>query len=158
MRPWQQLAGLLFAALGAFLMLQGTALKLEGEFGPGPGFMAFVVGLVLLSTSLLWVLNVSLGAPTAFAAGALPDRLGLVRVLATVGALLLLAALMTAVGFRIAVFGFLIAVLFVFGRDHPLLKVAVALLFSFGLFELFERVLRVPLPRASLEALASLGF
>ena len=158
MRSWQQLAGVLFAGLGGFLMLQGTALKLEGEFGPGPGFMAFVVGLVLAATSLLWTATVSLGPSAPFADDALPDRLGLVRVLATVGALLLLAALLPAIGFRIAVFGFLIAVLFVFGRDHPLLKVAVAFLFSFGLFELFERVLRVPLPRASLEGLAALGF
>jgi putative tricarboxylic transport membrane protein len=158
MRPYQQLAGLLFAGLGVFLMMQGTGLKLEGEFGPGPGFMAFVVGIMLLGTSLLWVLSVSLSPSVPFASDALPDRRGLANVLLTVAALLGLAALLTAVGFRLGIFGFLLVVLFVFGRDHPLLKVAVALVFSFGLYELFERVLRVPLPRASIEALAALGL
>jgi putative tricarboxylic transport membrane protein len=158
MRIYQQIASVIFAALGVFLVAEGVGLKLEGEFGPGPGFMAFVVGALLIIVSAAWGLLVSRTASTPIPAELLPDREGTYKVVLTVAALLLFAAIFDIVGFKLAMFGFLLAALFVFGRDHPIIKIVVAVLFSFGLFVLFVRVLRVPLPGPSIEALAALGF
>lgn len=158
MKPFQQAASVLFAALGAFLIREGVVLRLEGDFGPGPGFMAFVVGCLMLACAVLWGVRVSFAATTPMPDNSLPDRAGLVKVLAIVGALMALAAILPLVGFRIAIFLFLLVAQFVFGRDHRILKVAVAALCSFGLATLFEKVLRVPVPAASIDALAALGF
>jgi hypothetical protein len=46
----------------------------------------------------------------------------------------------------------------VFGRDHVVLKVAIAVAGSFGVHWVFERLLRVPLPYASLETLRRFGL
>jgi putative tricarboxylic transport membrane protein len=158
MRPWRQLASALFAALGVFMIVEGVDLKLQSEFGPGPGFMAFIVGAILAAVSVVWGVRTSFAAAAPMPEGLLPDAEGLKKVGAIIGALVLLATLFTVVGFKLSMFGFLLAAQFIFGRDQPLAKIIVAALCSFGLFALFERVLRVPLPTTSIDALAAWGF
>jgi len=158
MRPYQLAASVLFAVVGLALAAAGVTLRLQGDFGPGPGFMAFVIGSLLAAVSALYGARVALTAQRPFAEDALPDRGGLAKVLAIVAALVVFAATFTLVGFKLSMFGFLLTAFFLFGRDHKLVKLLVALVCSFGLHFLFERVLRVPLPPPSIEALASLGF
>jgi hypothetical protein len=158
MRPYRQFASLLFAALAVFLVYEGFELRLQGNFGPGPGFMAAVVGALLLVCSVAWGVRESLVRSQGFPAELLPhpECLQLNEIIA--GAKLVLATVLTSVGFKLSLFLFLLVAQFVFGRDRPVLKVLVALACSFGVFLLFERVLRVPLPDASIDWLAALGF
>lgn len=158
MRPYQQLASILFAVLGIFLVVQGLDLGIEGNFGPGPGFMAFVVGVLIIVVNLAWGLQVTVAPPVAIPRDLLPDRVGLFRIIATIAALILLGAFLTLLGFMVTVFAFLLVTLFTFGRDHAVTKVVVAFAFSFGLAWVFEHLLHVPLPSASLEALSTLGL
>ena len=78
--------------------------------------------------------------------------------LAIVAALVVFAATFTLVGFKLSMFGFLLAAFFLFGRDHKLVKLLVALACSFGL----ALPVRARPPRAAaaalIEVLASLGF
>jgi putative tricarboxylic transport membrane protein len=158
MRPYRQFASLLFAVLGAFLIIEGFELRLQGDFGPGPGFMAVLIGALLLACSVGWGVRESLAPSEGFPAELLPDREGLQRVLVVTAAMLVLVAVLTSVGFKLSLFLFLLVTQFVFGQDRPVVKVLVALACSFGVFLLFERVLRVPLPDPSIDWLAALGF
>ena len=73
-------------------------MKLQGEYGPGPGFMAFIVGVALASASLVWGIRTAMAPGVSFREELLPDREGLVKLLATIAALGLFAALLTPFG------------------------------------------------------------
>jgi len=158
MRPFQQLAAVIFTALGIFMVVEGHGLKLAGEFGPGPGFMAFVVGCLLTAVSLLWLVSLTLQPSAPFSAEALPEPGGWLRVFAILVAVVAFAALFTVIGFKLSMLAFLMAAFLIFGRDHIVAKVIVAVVFSFGLDYVFEQLLRVPLPGASIDSLAALGL
>lgn len=158
MKPWRLLASALFVALAAFLMVQGVELKLQGDFGPGPGFMPFIVGAALAAVAVVWGVCECLAPATPMPDELLPDREGLVKVLGMLAALGILASVLTTIGFSLAMFAFLLVAQLIYGRDHLSAKIVVAFACSFGIQALFEQVLRVPLPTASIEALAGLGF
>jgi vacuolar-type H+-ATPase subunit I/STV1 len=158
MRSYQQLTALIFAAIGVFMAIAGYALKLQGDFGPGPGFMAFLVGLLLCAVSLLWLVNISIRPSQPFDPQVLPEPGGGGKVAALLIAVLTFAALLTVIGFRLSMFMFLVAAFLIFGRDHLAAKCVVAVIGSFGLDYVFERLLRVPLPDPAIESLSALGF
>ena len=159
MRRIYQVASLAFLALGLFLASQGRALGIAGRFGPGPGpgFFPFWVGLGLAALSLAWLGQVTLrpvpGAPPDF----VPERDGQVRVVSVVAALVGFAVALTGLGFDLAMLGFLIALFLAFGREHVLPKIVLAVAGSFGVHYVFEKLLEVPLPSTSLDALRKLG-
>jgi len=145
------------ALLGAGLAWQGVRLRLEGNFGPGPGFFAFWIGVALAALALAWAAR-----PGAVVAGAedgdlLPRAARARRVGFVLAALAAFAAGLETVGFDLSMLAFLLALMLGLGRDHWPVKLAIAALGSFGLHGLFERVLRVPLPYASLDALRAQG-
>ena len=144
--------------LGGFLVVQGRVLGLAGPFGPGPGFFAFWIGLALAALSLAWFAQVTLRPVPAFPPDFVPERAGRLRVAAVVAALVAFAGLLTVLGFSLAMLGFLLFLLLAFGREYAVLKVAIAVAGSFGVHYVFERLLRVPLPYSSLEALRRLGL
>jgi hypothetical protein len=146
------------ALLGALLAWQGVRLRLEGNFGPGPGFFAFWIGIALAAFSLAWAARPGAATAATEDGEPLPDRDGARRVGFVLAALIAFAALLEPVGFDLAMLAFLLALMLGLGRDHLLVKLALAALGSFGLHWLFERVLKVPLPYASLGALRALGF
>lgn len=158
MRPYQQITAVVCAALGAFMIVQGVVLKLEGAFGPGPGFMAFVVGVLLVTVSLVWFARVSLAPAESIPDELLPEPGGLGRVAIVLVALFIFAAVFAVIGFKLSMLGFLLATFFVFGRDHVALKIVIALLASFGLHYVFLQVLKVSLPEPTLEILRIWGF
>jgi hypothetical protein len=148
------------AAVGVFLAVQGRALGITGQFGPGPGpgFFAFWVGVALAVLSAGWFARVTLGPAAPRPADLIPPRDGLLRVAAVVAALVGFGALLTAVGFDVAMFAFLLFLFLAFGREHRALKLALAVVGSIGVHYVLERLLRVPLPSASIELLRRLGL
>lgn len=157
MKRARQLASLVLAGTGMFLASAGRSLGLEGPYGPGPGFLAFWVGLPLALLSGVWFAQVSL-APSAPAPGAATAPAGSGRVAAVLLALVGFAVLLTPLGFTLAMLGLLLVLFFAFDRRHAALKLAVALAGSVGTHYVFERLLRVPLPAASWPGLRALGF
>jgi hypothetical protein len=151
----RQAAALIVTAIGVFLVLAGVRLRLEGQYGPGPGFLAFWVGLALAVLGPVWLVQVSLVPPPAPAPSA-PG--GPVRVAAILAALVAFAVLLAPLGFTLVMLGLLLGLFFAYDREHALAKIVVALVGSVGTHYVFERFLRVPLPDATLPALRSLGF
>jgi tripartite tricarboxylate transporter TctB family protein len=151
----RQAAALIVTATGVFLVLAGMRLRLEGPYGPGPGFLAFWVGLALAVLGPVWLVQVSLVPPTPAPASA-PG--GPVRVASILLALVTFAVLLAPLGFTLVMLGLLLGLFFAYDREHALAKVVVALVGSAGTHYVFERLLRVPLPDATVPALRSLGF
>jgi hypothetical protein len=152
---FRQAAALIVTAIGIFLALAGVRLRLEGPYGPGPGFLAFWVGLALAVLGPVWLVQVSLAPPPAPAPSA-PG--GPLRVAAILAALVAFAVLLAPLGFTLVMLGLLLGLFFAYDREHALAKIVVALVGSVGTHYVFERFLRVPLPDATLPALRSLGF
>jgi hypothetical protein len=152
----RQAAALIVTATGIFLALAGTRLQLQGQYGPGPGFLAFWVGLALAVLGPVWLIQVSLALSSPAPAPSAPG--GPARVAAILLALVAFALLLAPLGFTLVMLGLLLGLFFAYDRQHPLAKVAVALVGSVGTHYVFERFLRVPLPDAALPALRSLGF
>jgi hypothetical protein len=150
----RQLASLVLATAGVLLTLAGLQLRLEGQYGPGPGFLAFWVGLPLAVLSAVWFGQASLepAAPPAAEPG------GLGRVASILLALIAFAVLLTPLGFKLVMLALLLGLFFAYDRQHALAKILVAVAGSVGTHYVFEHFLRVPLPYASLPALRSLGF
>ena len=155
MTRFRQAAALVVTAIGVFLALAGVRLRLEGQYGPGPGFLAFWVGLALAVLGPVWLVQVSLAPPPAPAPSA-PG--GPARVAAILAALVAFAVLLAPLGFTLVMLGLLLGLFFAYDREHALAKIVVALVGSVGTHYVFERFLRVPLPDATLPALRSLGF
>jgi hypothetical protein len=155
-KPVRQLSALLLAGTGVFLVFAGIRLRLEGQYGPGPGFLAFWVGLPLALLSVVWLGQVSLAPATPAPAGSESGGLG--RVAAIILALIAFAVLLTPLGFTLVMLALLLGLFFAYDREHVLAKIVVAIAGSVGTHYVFEHYLRVPLPDASLPALRSLGF
>lgn len=158
MQRIHQVAGLAFAALGVFMALQGRKLGIEGLYGPGPGFFAFVIGVGLVLASALWIARVTMYGAAAIPADFVPDRGALIRIAAVVCALVAFALVLRSLGFALTMLAFLLVLFFAFGRAHAIAKLVTAAAASFGLNYVFEKLLRVPLPDAALPALRALGL
>ena len=139
-------------------MVAGLGLRLEGQYGPGPGFLPFWVGVPLAILSAIWLGQVSFGPAGA---ARLPEGSGSgggIRVAAVLAALVAFAILLTPFGLTLSMLGLLLFLFFVFDRKHVVAKLIVALAGSVGTHYAFERLLRVPLPSSSLPTLRSLGL
>ncbi len=158
MKRVRQLASLVLAGTGVLLVLAGIRLRLEGQYGPGPGFLPFWVGVPLTILSVVWLGQTSLARADAapLVAGSGPS--GGTRVASILAALVAFAFLLTPLGFTLSMLGLLLFLFFAFDRTHVVAKLVVAFAGSAGTQYAFERLLRVPLPSASLPTLRSLGF
>jgi putative tricarboxylic transport membrane protein len=158
MQRAHQAAGLVFAAIGAYLAIQGVRLGLEGMTGPGAGLFPFLIGLALLAASLVWIVQVQLAGKQPLPADFFPPSDGVRRIGVAIVLLLAFAVALRLVGYDLTMFVFLLALMFHYDRKHIVAKLVVALAASFGVHYLFEHVLRTPLPYASLSVLRDLGF
>ncbi len=158
MRRIYQIASFAFLGVGLFLVFQGRALGLAGQFGPGPGFFAFWIGVALAGLSLVWCGQATLQAPLGLPEGFVPGRAGTLRVVAIVLTLGVFTLVLETLGFNLAMFGLLMVLLLVFGREYLTLKIVISIVGSFGVHYVFERLLRVPLPYSSIGFLRNLGL
>lgn len=158
MRRASLVLAVLFVAAGLFMIYGGYTLKLKGQYGPGPGFTAFWIGLPLTVLSAIWLVRLCrhyrAENPESFEFA----RGGLRRIGAVLLALVAFGALLLPLGFNLAMFGLLLFLFFAFDRGHAMVKIVTALAGSFGVHYAFERFLRVPLPYASIDFLRELGF
>lgn len=149
---------LLTLALGAYLAWQGTRLRLEGDFGPGPGFFPFWIGCGLALLSAFWLVQLVLKRDAEAGLAFLPPRGSRATIVLVLAALVAFMLLLRPIGFNLAMLGLLLVLFFTIDRRHVPAKLAIALAGSFGVHWLFEKALNVPLPDASLPALQQLGF
>jgi len=145
-------------AIGVFLAWHGYRLKIEGLYGPGPGFFPFCIGLGIAVLSLIWLAQATWRPVPAMPADFLPERPQLFGLVVIVAAMAAFGMLLRPLGFNLAMLGLLLFLFFVIDRKHAVAKLAIAFIGSFGVHYVFEELLRVPLPYASLPLLRSLGF
>ena len=152
----ERIAALVLAAIGLFLVQQGAQYTYYGRFGPGSGFFPIWVGALLAGLSLMLFLQ------TFFVPRDLgrfiPDRALFRRPVILALACAVVLPALTIFGFRLTMFVFVALVPFIIERQRWYVSVAVAALASFGTAFVFERVLQVRLPHASLGILNGLGL
>lgn len=158
MQRSQQVAGLIFGAIGAFLALQGLRLGLEGMSGPGAGLFPFLIGTALVITSLVWIVQLQREGARPFPADFFPDADGLKRIAVAIVLLAGFALALRNVGYDLSMFVFLLGLMLYYDRKHVIAKLIVAVAASFGLHYVFEYILKTPLPYASIAVLRNLGL
>ena len=158
MRRASLVMAVLFVAAGLFMTYGGYALKLTGQYGPGPGFTAFWIGLPLTVLSAIWLVQLLRQWKTEDPATFESERGGLRRIATVLLALVAFGALLVPIGFNLSMLALLLFLFFAMDREHPLPKVVIAFAGSFGVHYGFEHFLRVPLPYASIDFLKAMGL
>jgi len=146
MRLALQITGLVLLSITAILGYEAVRLPYLTPMGPGPGFFPVWLCGLLGVLAIVMIAQATLGVTAPLPAGFLPERSGYLRIVAAVAGLLLMAGLMSQLGFRIAAFIFHVVLLAVFGRRNPIEIIVFAVIGSFGVYYLFSDLLSQPLP------------
>lgn len=158
MRRIYQFSALASTAFGVFVAWHGWYLKIEGLYGPGPGFFPFWIGLGITILSLVWLAQATWRPVPPMPGDFIPERPQLIGLAVIVAAMVGFAALLRPLGFNLAMLGLLLFLFFVVDRRHAAAKLVIALLGSFGVHYVFEEILRVPLPYAEFPLLQAIGL
>ena len=134
---------------GGFVVYESLQIKYYGsDFGPGPGFFSFWLGVLVVLLSLYEIAR-SLRRHEPLTPGFFPDRAALLRIGSLLGALVAALFLLDRLGYSLTMFLFCGFLLRVLGKQPWWLTAILTLLGSFGTAFLF-RQLQVLLPRGFL--------
>jgi putative tricarboxylic transport membrane protein len=145
-RPYQ-ITGACFVLLAIFVAAEARALRYYTPLGPGPGFFAFWLAVLLGGLALLMLLQATLGRPEPRPADFVAERTGYLRIGAVVLALVATIYLLEPLGFSLTMFGVCAFLLVALGRQGVLVTLLVSLACSVGAYSVFDHWLKVPLPR-----------
>jgi putative tricarboxylic transport membrane protein len=138
-------SSVLIAAFGAYVTYAAARLEYASEFGPGPGFFPFWLGIGIFSLGAALAVRAALGAPRA-AEGVRGRSAGLGRAAVASLAFLLAIALVPGLGFTMS-FALLSAFLIFFMERRSLLfSLAASAGLALGFHLLFVRALGLGLP------------
>lgn len=137
-------------AFGAFIIYESLGHNYYGsDFGPGPGFFSFWLGVLLMALSLFQIVMAWRKPAEPLPDGFVPDREGIKRMLIVMGTLVASLLLMDYLGFSLTMLLFCIFLLRRLGRQSWWLTLTLAAAASFGMYYLFS-LLQVMLPRGFL--------
>lgn len=137
-------------AFGAFIIRESMKHNYYGsDFGPGPGFFSFWLGILLVALSLAQIVITWRRPAETLPAGFVPSREGVKRMLSIIGALAASLFLMNYLGFSLTMLGFCIFLLRRLGRQSWWLTLVLAVAASFGTTYIFG-LLQVMLPKGFL--------
>ena len=137
-------------AFGAFVVRQSLNHNYYGsDFGPGPGFFSFWLGILLMALSLVQIVMIYRRPAEPLPDGFIPSREGVKRMLSIMGALTASLFLMGYLGFSLTMMGFCIFLLRRLGRQPWWLTLVLAVAASLGTTYLFG-LLQVMLPKGFL--------
>ena len=141
----------LLLAFGAFIIRESLGHNYYGsDFGPGPGFFSFWLGILLMAVSLFQIVMLWRRPAERLPDGFIPDRNGVRRMLYIMGALVASLLLMKYLGFSLTMLGFSVFLLRTLGRRQAWwLTLTLSIIGSFGTYYLFG-LLQVALPRGLL--------
>jgi putative tricarboxylic transport membrane protein len=158
MRQAERLVAALCILLGCGIIWQAWGMEYFTELGPGPGFFPLWLGLILTGLSGAWLLSALRRARSEADQRFFPEWHGLRRILFVMGALIAVGLAMEFLGFQVAMFLFVAAVLTALGWRGWGLTAILSAALSFGVYHTFTRWLDVTLPQASIEILRRWGF
>lgn len=140
----------LLVAFGAFIVRESLHHNYYGsDFGPGPGFFSFWLGILLMVLSIIQIVMNYRRPVEPLPDGFIPDRAGIKRMLSVMGALVASLLLMNYLGFSLTMLGFCIFLLRMLGRQSWWLTLTLSAVAGFGTNYLFG-LLQVVLPRGFL--------
>ena len=146
MRRTYQVTGTVLLCLAAYVGYEALALRYYTSLGPGPGFFAFWLALILGVLAVAMVAQATFGRPEPVPPDFLADRAGYLRMGAVVLSLLATALLLERIGFALTMFAVYLFLLRALGKQRWVTSILVALVGSFGVDYVFVRWLKVPLP------------
>jgi putative tricarboxylic transport membrane protein len=137
----------LMLAFGAFIVYESLGHNYYGsDFGPGPGFFSFWLGILLMAMSLFQFVMTFRRPGEPLPDGFIPGRDGVKRMLAIMGVLVVSLVVMKYLGFSLTMLGFSIFLLRTLGRRQSWwLTLTLSVIGSFGTYYLFG-LLQVALP------------
>lgn len=142
---------LAFIAVSAITIVSSFDYPYKDRLGPGPAFFPVWLSLITGALSLALFIQTTWGKGLAEVSGTLlPDRQGAWRILFVMIGLLGCLGLLDLLGFRIALFLFLLFLPLALGAGNWWLTLIIAAAGSFGVFHVFYYWLKVPLPMGML--------
>jgi hypothetical protein len=135
----------LLLLFGAFIVHLSLQLSYRADFGPGPGFFSFWLGVLIMGLAMIDIVGALRQPQEPLPPGFIPDRDGIRRVLYIVGALVATLFLLRPLGWSLTIFCFSAFLLWTMGRQAWWVTLIIAFVGSFGTFHLF-RLLQVFLP------------
>jgi len=133
-------------AFGGFVIYESLELNLTGmDFGPGPGFFSFWLGILVVVLSIWEIARTLPNLRERVPADFFPDRAGVRRILALVGAMVAAVLLMGTLGYSLTILFFCFFLLRVLATQPWWVTLVLSLAASFGTFHVF-RSLQVFLP------------
>jgi hypothetical protein len=133
-------------AFGGFVVYESLQLNYYGtDFGPGPGFFSFWLGVLVILVSLWEIARTLPGLREPIPADFLPDGAGVRRLLSLIGAMVAALLLMGHLGYSLTILAFCVYLLRVLATQPWWLTLVLSLGASFGTFHFF-RALQVYLP------------
>jgi hypothetical protein len=140
----------LLIAFGAFIVHQSLDHSYYGsDFGPGPGFFSFWLGILLIVLSLVQIAVTRRGPAEPLPDGFIPGREGIKRILSIMAALAASLLLMNHLGFSLTMTVFCVFLLRRLGRQPWWQTLILSALAGFGTAYLFG-LLQVVLPKGFL--------
>lgn len=140
-----RVVGVISLLFGAFVIHQSLELSYSADFGPGPGFFSFWLGVLVIVISLIDIAGTLRQAREPLPEGFLPDRQGVTRILYIIGAMVAALLLLQPLGFSLTILLFSVFLLRTLGRQPWWLTLILSVASSFGLYHLFWK-LQVFLP------------
>lgn len=149
-------SGCCFLALGMFVASQAVGFKIWGGIGPKEGFFPFIVGLLIVASSLVVIGKAVLPAlryrPKGEEQGAEEEKSpgSLSKVISYSALLICYAGLLRPVGFLITTPIFLLLLLGLVERQRWKITIAMTIILTAASYILFVYLLMVPLPKGLL--------
>jgi hypothetical protein len=142
--------------VAAYVAFSSRGLGIWMPEGPGPGFFPLVLALGLAALSGAWFIQT---LRHTHAAHGEQDKAPLLSsdAVITLASLIVVAAVMNFLGFQAVMALFLLFHLRYRGRRRWLTSIVIALAGSVGIFHLFNDLMLVPLPYATVPPLTWLG-
>jgi putative tricarboxylic transport membrane protein len=141
------MSSVFWALVGVLFCIGGVHYGLRRSGIPGPGFLPFVTGLILVALSLILLISSfwRKKGGASLSEEKMPGGQALKRILTALGALCLYALILEPLGFAMTTFLFMVVILRLEPRRWTFIIPAAlgATAFFFFLFKVF---LRVPLP------------
>jgi putative tricarboxylic transport membrane protein len=138
------------AAFGVFIVYQSLGHSYYGsDFGPGPGFFSFWLGILLIVLSFIQIVMTYRRPAEPLPDGFIPSREGVKRMLSIMGALVASVAVMKFLGFALTMTVFCIFLLRRLGRQPWWQTLILSAVAGFGMWYLFD-LLQVMLPKGFL--------
>ena len=146
MRRTYQVTGTILICFAVYVGHESLALRYYTSLGPGPGFFAFWLALILGVLAVAMVAQATFGLPEPVPPDLLADRRGYLRMGAIALSLLATALLLERIGFRLTMFAVYLFLLRALGNQRWVTDLLIAAVGSFGVYFVFVRWLNVPLP------------